>query len=70
MDTDADQRRWFLLFVRPRGQSCYVQQASGTNDVELMGDANRAMLRGAEAAIVVEEIYSADAVRWRKISVT
>jgi hypothetical protein len=35
-----------------------------------MGDANRAMLRGAEAAIVVEEIYSADAVRWRKISVT
>jgi hypothetical protein len=50
----------YILFVRKRGTLDYTALRGGTDKAELIAEADRMMLRGAEHALVVEEIHSTD----------
>jgi hypothetical protein len=50
----------YILFVRKRGTLDYTALKGGPDKGELIDEANRMMLRGAEHALVVEEIHSTD----------
>jgi hypothetical protein len=50
----------YILFVRKHGTLDYTALKGGTDKAELIAEANRMMLRGAEHALVVEEVHSTD----------